>query len=594
MMVIVAILGLVFAIGFLVLLKLHLPMGLTMALTGGFAVAIVLLQFCLGPMIIDMIVKVRWTSPEELGYGSSQWLAHACGTFRITQPRIGIIEEAAPNAFTYGHGAYDARVVVTRGLIEMLSPEELRAVVAHELGHIRNRDFVVMTMVQALVLLMWTLYIASRSSGRNSWYIVIAAYAAYWASYYASLLLSRIREYMADYSSAQITGNPNHLSYALVKIAYGLAKTQTVGGATVPVSAPAHLSGPVQVAPPTASLYAYDQESQDRAKAQLEASRHDNAFAIAARAIPQPAGGPAQPATKAKTKQAFSASQLGAFGVMGVSSMRAAVAWSGSDGLANPDTFTTAARWELYNPWGRIGEVFSTHPLTALRIKALQKLNRLFNQPDAFDFSKIKPATYKGFMRDLGLVSLPWIGAIIGIAAAGSSYAGQGRFDPSQLFMPLLGFSVGRLFVLLFSYMGEFKPSKVIRLLGEVEVSHVNPIPAALEGTFTGRISPGIAWASDFIVQDDSGFLACMFRRPLGIMKLWFGLTSAERFVGRRVRVYGWYRRFNAPYLEIHHFDVLDTGEKIYSNYFPWAVAGNLLITALCAAAMVALRGFPM
>lgn len=229
-----------------------------------------------------------------------------------------------------------------------------------------------------------------------------------------------------------------------------------------------------------------------------------------------------------------------------------------------------------------------------MRIKALQKLNRLFNQPDAFDFSKIRPAKYKGFVRDLLLVSLPWVGGIIGAGAAAVSFAGQRIFNPSQIFMPLLGFSTGRLFVLLFSYMGEFRPNKVIRLLGEVEVSHVNPIAAALEGTFTGRISPGIAWASDFIVQDDSGFLACMFRRPLGILKLWFGLTTAERYVGRRVRVYGWYRRFNAPYLEIHHFDVMDTGEKVYSNYFPWAVFGNILLIALCTAAMLALRSVPM
>ena len=593
MMVIVAILGLVFAVGFLVLLKLHLPMGITMALTGGFAVAIVILQYCLGPMVIDMIVKVRWTSPEELGNGTGQWLSTACGTFKISEPKIGIIEEAAPNAFTYGHGAYDARVVVTRGLIEMLSPDELRAVVAHELGHIRNRDFVIMTMVQALVLLLWTLYVTSRSSSRNNWYIVIAAYAAYWASYYASLLLSRIREYMADYSSAQITGNPNHLSYALVKIAYGLAKTQTVGGVTVPVYAPPQISGPIAPPPPNASPYSYDKATSDRLAAQLEAARYDNAHAIAAKAIPAPPVANDAAKKKAKESPAFSAAQLGAFGVMGVSSMRAAVAWSGADGLANPDTFTTAARWELFNPWGRIGEVFSTHPLTALRIKALQKLNKLFNQPDAFDFSKIKPAKYKSFGRDLALVSMPWLGMLIGIAAAGSAYKNESRFDLSGIFMPLVGFTAGRLIVLLFSYMGEFKPSKVIRLLGEVEVSHVNPIPSALEGTFTGRISPGIAWASDFIIQDDSGFMACLFRRPLEIMKFWFGLTSADRYVGRRVRVYGWYRRLNAPYLEVHHFEVLDTGEKVYSNYFPWAVAGNILLLVIFAAGIVMLHGRP-
>jgi uncharacterized membrane protein YeaQ/YmgE (transglycosylase-associated protein family) len=330
-------------------------------------------------------------------------------------------------------------------------------------------------------------------------------------------------------------------------------------------------------------------------RAQLEAARYDNAHAIAAGAAPPSPTAQGKAAKKAApSKQAFSAAQLGAFGVMGVSSMRAAVAWSGADGLANPDTFTTAARWELFNPWGRIGEIFSTHPLTALRIKALQKLNRLFNQPDAFDFSKIRPAKYKGFARDLGVVSLPWVGALIGAGVASAMAMSERRFNLSEIIMPLAGFSAGRLFMMMFTYMGDFRPNQVIRLLGEVEVSHVNPIPAAIEGTFTGRISPGIAWASDFVVQDETGFLACLYRTPLGIMKLWFGLTTAERFVGRRVRVYGWFRRFNAPYLEIHHFELLDTGERVNSNYFVWAIIGNLFLLATCAAAIVMLRGLPI
>ncbi len=353
---------------------------------------------------------------------------------------------------------------------------------------------------------------------RNTWYIVIAAYVAYWGSYYASLLLSRIREYMADYASAQITGNPNHLSYALVKIAYGLAKSQTVGGATVPVMAPPRIPNTSPVPPPAASPYSYDAASLAKAHAQLDAARYDKTHTrlrLGQSGYRTDKYGGRRKAKPQKGKPApFSAAQLGAFGVMGVSSMRAAVAWSGPDGFANPDTFATAARWELFNPWAKIAQFFSTHPLTALRIKALQKLNRLFNQPDAFDFSKIKPAKYKGFTRDLGLVSLPWIGMIVGGILGSMSYMADRVFNLSEIFMALVGFSAGRLVVLLCSYLGEFKPSKVLRLLGEVEVSHVNPIATAIEGTFTGRISPGIAWASDVIVQDDTGFLACFYRQP--------------------------------------------------------------------------------
>jgi hypothetical protein len=79
---------------------------------------------------------------------------------------------------------------------------------------------------------------------------------------------------------------------------------------------------------------------------------------------------------------------LGAFGIAGASSARASVAWFGPGG-ATPANFTAVARWELFNPWAKIAEIVSTHPLTAYRIKALQKLNRLWNKP--VEFSKIQP-----------------------------------------------------------------------------------------------------------------------------------------------------------------------------------------------------------
>ena len=120
---------------------------------------------------------------------------------------------------TYGHGPWNGRVIVSKGLVDVLEPEEFKAVFAHELGHIRNKDFIVMTLVQALVLVLYCFARASRGGGsRDRLTMTLLAYLAYWVSYYVSLLFSRIREYMADYASAQILQNPNALSRALVKI----------------------------------------------------------------------------------------------------------------------------------------------------------------------------------------------------------------------------------------------------------------------------------------------------------------------------------------------------------------------------------------
>lgn len=190
--VFLTLLALFFGVGMAALARYHLPLPLALSAAAGLALVVVLVQFALGPVIVDAIVKIRWADPRELGTDFDAWLRGTCATFRIPTPRFGIIEEAAPNAFTYGHAAYNARVVVSRGLVDVLTPEELKAVVAHELGHIKHRDFIVMTAVQALVLAMYALYVASRRTQRGGWYVVIASYLAYWVSYYASLYLSRV------------------------------------------------------------------------------------------------------------------------------------------------------------------------------------------------------------------------------------------------------------------------------------------------------------------------------------------------------------------------------------------------------------------
>lgn len=513
MLVIVGMLALLFAVGYAVLQRLDLPLGLRLWLSVDFALAVVFLQYLISPYLLDRILQLRWTSPAELGMEFAQWLSATCRRFNISEPRLGIIEDGTPNAFTYGHGAWNARVVITRGLLEVLEPAEVQAVVAHELGHIKHRDFILMTLVQAIVLVLWLLYSDSRWSERvkSSWWVVLFAYVAYWLGYLASLLLSRVREYMADYASAQITREPNALARALVKIAYGLARTQAV--------------------------------------------------------VPQQAG-QAQPSR-------ISTRAVGALGIAGTASMRAAVAWFGQAAEPDPRHFTLAARWELFNPWARLAELVSTHPLTALRVKALQRLNRLWGVPDEFDFSEIKPERYPAFMRDLLVMALPWLGLLLG---AGLAAANQPTLATLQLgLLPILGLLGGYLLQLLLTYPAGARPAKVLELLSKVQVSHVNPHPVVLEGVLTGRLSPGIPWANDYILQDETGFIACLYRQPFWFLESLFGWLSGAYYVGKRVRLYGWYRRFNAPYVEIEHFEVIDSGKRVKSYYRPFMLGITIL-----------------
>ena len=142
-----------------------------------------------------------------------------------------MIPDRNPTAFTYGILRANARIVVTDGLFEFLNEEEQRAVVAHELGHIVNRDFIVMTAAGTLVQILYQVYAASMRSGRSGSdknkggqaLVGLAALAMYYVGIYLLYYLSRTREYLADAFSAERV-EARHLASALVKVAYGIVQ----------------------------------------------------------------------------------------------------------------------------------------------------------------------------------------------------------------------------------------------------------------------------------------------------------------------------------------------------------------------------------
>jgi heat shock protein HtpX len=156
-------------------------------------------------------------------------------------PRIFLIDDPAPNAFAAGRKPEQALVAVTTGLLGMLDRDELQGVIAHEIGHIKNRDVALMTtagvMLGAIVLLgeatmramWWGGGYRSRSSNRNgNAAALIGVLLLILAPIVAQMLyfsLSRRREYLADASGARFTRYPEGLASALEKIG-GVAKPQ--------------------------------------------------------------------------------------------------------------------------------------------------------------------------------------------------------------------------------------------------------------------------------------------------------------------------------------------------------------------------------
>jgi len=580
MFVVVSLLGLVFGVGMAVLSSLRLPLQLALPISLGFGLLVVLFQFFISPYLIDWVTDIRWASPLEIGRDFDLWMSQTCQQFRIPLPQFGIIEDLSPNAFTYGNTAGNARVVVTRGLINALSEDELRAVVAHELGHIKHRDFIMMTVVQAIVMSAYILFRLSRGTTRDSWYIVGISYIAYVVSYYCSLLFSRMREYMADYASAQIMQSGNELSTALVKIAYGLAFMDSKHSPIVPpddgLASPAPSNPRVNTNPSAAQLNAALAGGSSRGltpelEAKLQTIERD------ARNID-----PKQFRDTIQREKEFSARSLGAFGVAGTSSIRAAVSYCNPTGALDPKNVALAARWELYNPWAKISELFSTHPLSARRIKALQDLNPRWDKPMVYDFSKVPPGKYRYFFRDLLVMAIPLLGALAGGFGA-AALAGK---NPSEskvvgiILMALGGYFLGWVLRLMLSYAGQFRMGRVGNLIRELQVSHVRPIPVVLHGKFTGMVESGIPWANDFIFQDETGHVACLFRKPIGFLEAWFGLFTAQSLIGREVVVYGWYRRYGGPFVEMSHFEMVDTRDVTKTGYHVWMILLSVVAAA--------------
>jgi Zn-dependent protease with chaperone function len=194
------------------------------------------IMWLVGPSFSDWVnrlfYKVTFLSQEEFTSLHPEVAAiidQVSKEYSFPFPKIGIIADRNPTAFTYGSARYNARIIITEGIFHFLSPQEVRAVVAHELGHIVNRDFIVMMIAGTLVQILYEIYATLiRSKGKNSGpskIIALASFVLYQIGIYLLYYLSRTREYLADQFSASIT-DPQDLSNALIKIAYGIVTVE--------------------------------------------------------------------------------------------------------------------------------------------------------------------------------------------------------------------------------------------------------------------------------------------------------------------------------------------------------------------------------
>ena len=146
----------------------------------------------------------------------------------MPMPRVFVIDQAAPNAFATGRDPRHAVVAATTGILQISSPRELRAVLAHELGHVRNRDTLVMAIVASIAgaisylgqMAQWSMWFGGRDDdeGQNPIGLLVAIIVLPIAALLVQLAISRSREYGADESGATLVHDPLSLASALRKL----------------------------------------------------------------------------------------------------------------------------------------------------------------------------------------------------------------------------------------------------------------------------------------------------------------------------------------------------------------------------------------
>lgn len=227
----VTLIFLLFLLGLMIIL--NMPVILAFIGTAIF----ILIQYLIGPTLVRISTRLRYLKPSENPWLESmvRGLAEKSG---LPMPRLAIVPDKTPNAFVFGRTARSATLAVHEGLLEQLNQDEIRGVIGHELGHLRHRDYIVMTLLSALPLLAYiiarTTFTAARfsrvSTSRKKdggtaalFVIAVISYIVYIISLLFVRYLSRLREHYADAYSAYLTGSPRDLESALTKITYGLS-----------------------------------------------------------------------------------------------------------------------------------------------------------------------------------------------------------------------------------------------------------------------------------------------------------------------------------------------------------------------------------
>lgn len=497
--------GMVFALGLSLVLITNSSDPVTgLAIAIGITLIFNLAAFFLSPFLMDLsqswLYQTRWVNLaeiEDLSPETGKIIRQVCQQKNITTPRLGIIDDQNPTAFTYGSLPNSARLVVSQGLFTYLDDDEVATVYAHELGHIVHWDFAVMTLASTLVQICYLVYSTARrftrGGGDNKLKDALqtasmVAYIFYIIGTYLLLYLSRTREYFADHFAAETTGNPNGLSRALVKIAYGIVEEGS------------RSQEPSRLIEGTRALGIYDHKA---------AASTGTAYRIA----------------------------------------------------SDTQKIGRVFLWDMFNPWGWWMELNSTHPLTGKRVRALSTYAEQLGLPTEFDMGKVmgegktlnKSKLYGNFFLDIFLYGAETIGFFLGLIIGVFMLSASSNVG-LIIGAPFIGLGIGILIkaLVMFPDYSKAIPTDILTLMSDPYASPLRGQPAILEGELIGRGDAGYKFGSDLKLQDSSGMLYLHYASRFGpIGNFLFGMKRVQSLLGQKVKTAGWFRRGVMPWMDL-------------------------------------------
>ncbi|MEH1949645.1 MAG: zinc metalloprotease HtpX [Nostoc sp.] len=503
-----------------------------LAIAIGITLVFNIAAFFISPFIMDLtqgwLYQTRWVElaeVETLSPETAKVIRQVCEQKKLKTPRLGIINDQNPTAFTYGSLPNSARLVVSQGLFTYLDDDEIATVYAHELGHIVHWDFAVMTVASTLVQICYLIYSTARRFGRGGGdskikdamqTAALVAYVFYVIGTYLVLYLSRTREYFADHFAAESTGNPNGLSRALVKIAYGILEEGS------------RAQEPSRLIEGTRALGIYDHKA---------AASTGTAYRIAS--------------DTQKVGRVF--------------------------------------LWDMFNPWGWWMELNSTHPLTGKRVRALSNYAEQLGLPTEFDMGRVigegktlnKSRLYSNFFLDVVLYGAETIGFFAGLVT-GVILLSSSQNTGLVLGAPLIGIGIGILIkaLVMFPDYKQAPETDILTLMSDPYASPLRGQPAKLEGQLIGRGDAGYKFGSDLKIQDRSGMLYLHYASRFGpIGNFLFGMKRVQSLIGEQVGAVGWFRRGVAPWMDLIQLQSENgTVVNSYHRFWSFILGGGSII----------------